>query len=123
MKQLAPIVLMACLATSPVVAQDADTNSDLDEGLSLIERGARLFFRGLMEEVDPAVEELKDFAETMQPNLEKLVERLGPVLDGIGELMDDATSYEAPERLPNGDIIIRRKADAPELPAAPEIDL
>jgi hypothetical protein len=32
----------------------------------------------------------------------------------MGELMDDVTSYELPERLPNGDIIIRRSPDAPE---------
>ena len=123
MKQILPIALCVTLAAAPVVAQDTDVNPEVDEGMSLMERGAKLFLRGLMDEVDPALEELKDFTETLQPNLKQLVERLGPVLNGIGELMDDATSYDAPERLPNGDIIIRRKPDAPELPDTGEVEL
>ena len=31
-------------------------------------------------------------------------------------LMDDAKNYQAPERLENGDILIRRRADAPPPP-------
>ena len=36
-------------------------------------------------------------------------EEMLPFLESLGALMDDMTAYERPERLPNGDIIIRRK--------------
>jgi hypothetical protein len=39
-------------------------------------------------------------------------------------LMDDIGNYQPPERLPNGDILIRRKPDRPlPPPAEGEIDL
>jgi hypothetical protein len=36
-------------------------------------------------------------------------------------MIDDLSAYEMPERLPNGDILIRRRADAPP-PAGGETD-
>ena len=115
-------VTAVCLTLTPVWAEDQKTSPEIDEGMSLMEQGARLFLRGLMDEVDPAMEDLKDFAQTMQPNLQKLLDEMGPSLQSLADMMDNATAYEAPEKLPNGDIIIRRKPDQPTQDA-PEIDL
>ena len=46
-----------------------------------------------------------------------LVAEYRPVLDKLARLMDDIGNYELPpERLANGDILIRRKAGAPPPP-------
>lgn len=77
---------------------------DVSEGLGLLGEGTRLIFEGLMEEMRPIIEEARPYFE----------DEVLPFLNRMGELMDDVTSYELPERLPNGDIIIRRSPDAPE---------
>jgi hypothetical protein len=38
---------------------------------------------------------------------------VAPALEKMMALVDDMTNYELPEMLANGDIIIRRKPDAP----------
>lgn len=104
------MILIATLAgtlaiAAPAVAQDSDTDpSDVTEGLGLLGEGTRLIFEGLMEEMRPMLEEARPYFE----------DEVLPFLNRMGELMDDVTSYELPERLPNGDIIIRRSPDAPE---------
>ncbi|WP_420860889.1 hypothetical protein [Algirhabdus cladophorae] len=121
------IFLSICLAlgTPAIAAADDPKPAPTDEGFSLMEEGARIFLRGLMQEVEPAMDDLKALAEDLQPNMKRLLGELGPTLNKLAALMEDATAYEAPQRLPNGDIIIRRKEDAPPLtvPDAPEIDL
>jgi hypothetical protein len=83
--------------------------------LGLIDRGMRLLFEGLMQDVEPALE---DMAEAMQS--------LQPMARQLADLIGDVQYYDAPQRLENGDIIIRRKADAPPppalLPALPKPD-
>ena len=67
---------------------------------------------------------LNDFVTRAQPHLEGLARDMGglmaeysPVLEELGTLMDDIGNYDLPpERLPNGDILIRRKAGAPPPP-------
>lgn len=49
-------------------------------------------------------------------DMEGLANRLAPALGDIATLVDDFRNYEAPQRLENGDILIRRKADAPPAP-------
>lgn len=52
----------------------------------------------------------------------EMLERLKPVLDDVFETMkvfediDGIENYERPEILPNGDILIRRREDAPPWP-------
>ncbi len=65
----------------------------MSEGMGLLEQGAKLLLRGLMDEMTPAMEELE-------------------------EALRDLSAYEPPEFLPNGDIIIRRKEP---LPAEPDV--
>ncbi|MGC9418704.1 MAG: AAA+ family ATPase [Rhodovulum sp.] len=110
MDRLCALILAAALALAPATAQEAESESapggDMREGMDLLGEGMRLFFRGLSDELEPA---LRDLAETMQPAMQKLL-----------EIVDDFDAYELPERLPNGDIIIRRKPDAPPLDPDPE---
>lgn len=65
------------IAATPVAAED-------DSGTDLMEEALRLFMRGLMQEVEPALDDLTKF-------------------------LDNFDAYHPPEVLPNGDIIIRRK--------------
>lgn len=82
---------------------------------------------GTGAENDPFAGGLENFMQNMlneaAPHLDKLSRDLGdignslrPVLGDIGKLMDDVKNYQAPERLENGDVLIRRRADAPPPP-------
>lgn len=84
-----------------------------DDGLSLMERGARLFLEGVMREMEPALDEL----EGLGPKLRGLVEEMGPALADLVGQIEDWSVYHPPEILPNGDIILRRK-----VPKTPDED-
>lgn len=101
------IALILCLIAAPAAAQEPE------EGLSLMERGARLFFEGLMREVEPALKDLEGAVREMEPAVKEFMDRMGPALTDLIGKVDDLANYEAPEMLPNGDIILRRKPDAP----------
>ncbi|PTW44275.1 AAA+ family ATPase [Rhodovulum kholense] len=107
---LIALLLALSLAAPPVAAQDgapldgtggANDPGDLDQGLDLLGEGMRKLFKGLGDEIQPR---MRDFAEAAEPVLSRLM-----------DLIDDLDAYQMPERLPNGDIIIRRKPDAPPL--------
>ena len=98
------------MAATPVAAEE-------ERGFSLMEEGAKLFFEGLMTEVEPAIEDLQGFMQDLAPELRGCVDLMGPALADLMKQVDDLTLYEAPEILPNGDIIIRRKQDAPAFEA------
>ncbi len=107
-----PFVLtLAALAITalPLHAQEADQ----EEGFSLMEEGAKLFLRGILEEMDPAMDELRGLADDMQPALRQFVDEMGPALADLLGKVDDLNAYQAPEMLPNGDIILRRKIPEP----------
>ena len=80
--------------------------------------------RAPSSENNPLDELLNNMLERAQPHLEGLARDMGglfdeyaPVLEELGNLMDDIGNYEMPpERLANGDILIRRKAGAPPPP-------
>ena len=100
----APILLAACLAT-PTAAE---------EGPSLLERGAEMFLEGLLQEIEPALDEMQQFAERAGPAMRDFLKTMGPMLGDVLDQVEDWSVYEAPEILDNGDIIIRRKPDRPE---------
>lgn len=104
MKRFCLSVAIVCLTALPLQAEE----SDVDQGLSLLEQGARLFMKGLAEEMEPA---LRDLSTAVEPAIAEL---LG--------LIDDINAYDLPERLPNGDILIRRKPDHP-LPDTDDADI
>ena len=112
-----PVTLVAALAT-PSYAQDDG------EGLSLMERGARMFMEGIMKEMEPAIDDLGELAEEFGPAMRGFAETMGPALRDLMGQVEDWSVYEAPEVLPNGDIIIRRKPDAPEyVPKEGEVEI
>jgi hypothetical protein len=88
---LAISTLVSVLALAPAYGGSGDTDD-----------------RPLSEQLDEAFRELM---EQMKPALDDLLETL-EVLEGI----DSIEHYQRPEILPNGDIIIRRREDAPPLP-------
>ncbi|WP_127557367.1 AAA+ family ATPase [Nioella ostreopsis] len=96
MKHVIPFALILALAT-PAAAQDSGEDSNLREGWGLLSEGSRLILEGLAEEMRPFVDE-----------------HLLPMIAELGALIDDVAMYELPERLPNGDIIIRRRVSEPD---------
>lgn len=120
MRRFALILSMTCLAALPVQAQEAES----DDGFSLMEEGAKLFFRGIIEEMEPTMDDLRGLADDMQPKLRTFVDEMGPALAELLGKIDDLSAYHAPEILPNGDIIMRRKTPQEQLDEPPgEIEL
>ncbi len=56
-----------------------------EQGRDLMTEALRLFMKGLMDEMEPAV-------------------------DGLESFLQDLNGYHAPQIMPNGDILIRRKS-------------
>ncbi len=104
MKQIAAIAAAVLIAAAPsgAVAQETDAT----EGFSLIEEGAKLLLRGLTDEIEPM---MQDLATEMEPQLRAFAEDLLPMLENFSDLIGDLNQYHPPEKLPNGDIILRRK--------------
>lgn len=87
-----------------------DSPQDEPSGLgSLFENGMESMFRDLLGDIEPHM-------NAIGRELGGRFEALAPLLQDAGELMDDLRHYQAPERLANGDILIRRKPDAPAPP-------
>ena len=98
--------VMFCLAfASPAMAQDAE------DAPSLMERGAQMFLEGLLQEVEPRLDELQDLADEFGPAMRGFFEEMGPALGSLLEQVEDWSAYHPPEILLNGDIIIRRKTE------------
>ena len=107
MHRIALIAAIFTVATAPISAQE-------DDGKSPMEQGAELFFEGLRQEMEPALEDLRGLAEQFGPAMQSFIQEMGPALAEITAQVKDWSAYEAPEILPNGDIIIRRKPDQPQ---------
>lgn len=88
------LILISAVALSPfsASAQEAETPFGFGELAPLAEN-----FKDLFE----------DFAKDMLPLMEQLSDK-----------MSDLHTYEAPEVLPNGDILIRRKPKSEDAPDA-----
>lgn len=93
------LCLLLALPLTPAQAQGED----------MIRRGAEMFLRGLMTELEPALKDMRDLAEKMGPGLQDYARRVAPVMRDLMEQVGDLSAYELPEVLPNGDILIRRK--------------
>ncbi len=117
MLKIPALCLAAALAAVPPAASAQE--ADVEDGFNLIEEGAKLLLKGLAEEIEPM---MKDLAIEMEPKMRALAEEMAPVLEQLGKLVDNMDAYHPPERLPNGDIILRRKAPTdPGSPEAPEV--
>lgn len=118
MKQIAPALLVFTLCVGGAAAQDSDTGAT-----SLMEEGARLFFRGFLQEMEPALEGLQDLADDLRPALSDFVSEMGPALRDLLAEVEDWSVYHPPEMLPNGDIILRRKVPEERVVPEGEIEL
>lgn len=113
-----PVFVSAQLWTPPSAAPDeAAPNAEPESGAENdsatdsdpFAGGLENFMQNMLNEAAPHLDRLgRDLGDT--------VNSLRPVLGDIGKLMDDVKNYQAPERLENGDILIRRRADAPPPP-------
>ncbi|WP_347310358.1 hypothetical protein [Defluviimonas sp. SAOS-178_SWC] len=109
MKRIASAFAVMVIVGLPAVAQDKEATPE--DGFSLLEEGAKIILRSMIDEVEPTLKDLqKDFGEAM--------DEMGPALGQLVEMIGDIRNYHAPEMLPNGDIIIRRKT--PDELAAPK---
>lgn len=117
MRHLSLILLLALALPAPAPAQTAPETGE--EGPSLMERGAELFLRGLLSEMEPALQDLQERFSEVEPALRSLVEEMGPALVELLRTVQDFRGYHPPEILPNGDIILRKKLpgemDRPDL--------
>lgn len=104
----AVLLLALTLAPLPALAQETAPSEPevAEEGPSLMERGLALFFEGFQQEMEPALDEMSRALEQFGP-------AVAPALERLMAMVDDMTNYELPEMMENGDIIIRRKPDAP----------
>jgi hypothetical protein len=117
MRHTAPLLALTAallIGAAPALAQQEE------DGQSLMEDGARLFWEGLRREIGPALEGLRERADEMEPALRDFAERMGPALADLMDKIDDLSAYHPPEMLPNGDIILRRKTPQEIEDAAPE---
>ena len=104
---IAPVALVV-LCASPLAAETpVQPAPEDDEGFSLMEEGAKLFLRGIMSEMEPALDEMGKALDEVRPGLEALQPKLREFMALVGDLKN----YHAPEKLPNGDIIMRRKTE------------
>jgi hypothetical protein len=88
MKHLFIIPAVIATLATPTQAQESDT---FDRFLNLLEQ----------------------FTTDSEGLLEQFMDEMGPALSELQDTIQDWSNYAAPEVLPNGDIIIRRKPDAP----------
>ncbi|MGP9790293.1 AAA+ family ATPase [Roseinatronobacter sp. NSM] len=110
------IAVCLCLAFAlPAVADNPDTPPDTaqpDSFSSLLDR----MLRGFMDNIDPHLRQMDRDMQALEPDLRRLLGQLRDMVD-----------YHAPEILPNGDILIRRRQAAPDgdgnnQPASPDPD-
>ncbi|CUH64068.1 hypothetical protein TG4357_01048 [Thalassovita gelatinovora] len=117
MKHILITTMTAAFLAQPVLAEDpAPPAAGEDDGFSLMEEGAKLFFKGIMQQMEPALDDLQQLTEDMEPALRQFAKEMGPALRDLMEKVDDITLYHPPELLPNGDIILRRKQPMPPEP-------
>ncbi|WP_170758676.1 hypothetical protein [Ruegeria lacuscaerulensis] len=102
MKHFIPICAITLTLALPASAEE-------DTGKSLMEQGAELFFEGLRQEMEPALDDLLGLADQFGPAMKSFIEEMGPALAELAGKVQDWSAYETPEMLPNGDIIIRKK--------------
>ena len=110
MRRIKPHSRAAAPPPPPLAGHAQDSS---DEGSNAIEEGAQLFLRGLLEEVQPPLQELAGIGAKNLLTLQALVDEMGPAFAEVFEQIDSISYYQPPEILPNGDIVFRRNADSP----------
>ncbi|MDO5657467.1 MAG: hypothetical protein Q4G36_03970 [Paracoccus sp. (in: a-proteobacteria)] len=102
--------LALLLGAAPAISQVQTPERDASEPPSAMEQALESFALDLFGRFEPY---MRGMAEEAQRSFNDYA----PALENLSALMDDIGNYAMPERLPNGDIIIRRNPDAPPPPA------
>ncbi|WBU58298.1 hypothetical protein [Paracoccus sediminicola] len=101
-------------ADEPPPGQTAPDRLDGPPPLSELERELDGIMGDVLNRLQPHLDGLgNELADTMN--------EFSPALGELSGLIDDFGNYHRPERLENGDIIIRRRADAPPPPSTEEL--
>lgn len=103
MRHLASSLAFVALSALPAFGQAEEEG--VDKGFSLLEEGAKIIMRSMLDEVGPALKDL-------QYDLGEVLTEMEPMLRDLSAMIGEVRNYHAPEMLPNGDIIIRRKSPA-----------
>lgn len=103
---IGPLVV---LLAAPALAEEPAATPE--EGFSLLREGARVLMENFFSEMEPALNDMQD-------GLGEALRQMEPMMRDLGAMMGELQNYHAPEKLPNGDIIIRRKSPA-EIAAEP----
>lgn len=112
MTPLKPAALI--LALTLPISTSAQTVPQASEPPSAIEQAIEGLLSNLFERFRPHL-------DGMTREMEDTMNDFAPALEDLTGLMDDIGNYNPPERLANGDIIIRRKEGAPPPPAMEEL--
>lgn len=108
-RPLSAALLSALLLLPPAALAQSRPGAgpEAEESLGVIEQGLRRLLEGFLTDMEPSLNELGERLKGYEP-----------VLREWGDLIGDLENYHAPERLPNGDILLRRKfsAQPPPLP-------
>lgn len=114
MLAVAPAAVMAQGAMpAPVPRSDEGADGDVGEGFSLLEEGSKLILRGLIQEMQPHLDEMEEAMKGIEPALRELepgLRAMLPMLRDLALMIDDLQNYDPPVKLPNGDILLRRRA-------------
>lgn len=113
MKQLILALLLA--TATPAVAQDT-APAPAPEAIPEATPEGRPLMPFMELFTERSEEMMRQFLEDIGPEMEQLMDGLLPELQRLADVLGGFVHYEMPEILPNGDIIIRRKPDAPPLP-------
>ena len=95
------LIVIALVASPMMEETPATPPATVGDGVSLMQQGAEILLRGLMNNMEPALKDMGEAVAGMEPKLRELM-----------AMIDDITKYHAPEKLKNGDILIRRKTPA-----------
>ena len=88
---------------APATPATPDPRSE--EGLDLMQRGAQMLLRSLLDQIGPKMDDMRN-------GMDQALREMGPALTELMGKIDDIRNYDPPVMLPNGDIIIRRKPPA-----------
>lgn len=117
---LAPLICLTLAAPLPALAEAPETPGTPGtpqagaDNTTKMRDGLRLLFEGLSGGLDETLDGMDEAARDAAPKLRDFVARMGPALiEALGKV-GDLANYEAPVVLPNGDILIKRKEEAPD---------
>ncbi|QOL81462.1 DUF2059 domain-containing protein [Pseudooceanicola spongiae] len=106
-------ILIALALSVPLALPLSAMAEETTPPTSKMQDGLRQFFEGLSDGVG-------DLTDKTGPALQNFLQQMGPAFEDILGEIKDFSKYEAPQVLPNGDILIRRKDEAPEyMPPVP----